>query len=67
MISDLKSLSYPEKLVEVGLQSLEDMRLSYDLSHTYSTLNGLVDVDPGTWFTRVHDVSPSNTSLSDKL
>ena len=65
MISNLKGKTYQEKLKETKLQTLEDRRLRFAMIQTYNTLNQKVDVDPGTWFTRVQETSQRNTRLSN--
>ena len=45
MISGLKGRSYSEKLRELGLMSLEQRRMRYDMIETYEILNGFTSAD----------------------
>ena len=65
MISNLQSVSYEDKVKEVGIQTLEARRLRFDMIHTYKTLNHKIAVNPDTWFTRVQDISLRTTRQSD--
>ena len=53
MVSGLQGTSYQEKLKEMGLLSLEDRRLQYDLVQTFKIIRGFDQVDHRTWFTLV--------------
>lgn len=55
MVSGLRGSDYKERLKEVGLLSLEDRRLQYDLVQTFKIVRGFDNVDLRTWFTLVGD------------
>ena len=54
MISGLHGESYEEKLKELTLLSLKERRERADMIQTFKTLQGLSDVNPGTWFSRIN-------------
>ena len=62
---NLQSVSYDDKLKEVGIQTLEARRLRFDMIHTYKTLSHKIAVNPDIWFTRVQDISLRTTRQSD--
>ena len=64
-ISNLQSVSYEDKIKEVGIQTLEARRLRFDMIHTYETLNHKIAVNADIWFTRVQDISLRTTRHSD--
>ena len=53
IVSGLASTSYEDRLKEVGLLSLQDRRLQYDLVQTFKIIRGFDNVDYRTWFTLV--------------
>ena len=50
MMSGLQGTSYAERLLELGLPSLELRRRHYDLTQVYKIVNGRDDVKCDTWF-----------------
>ena len=52
-ITGLKGKTYMEKLQELGIQSLEQRRVRFDLIQTFEILRGYDKVEKGTWFTLV--------------
>ena len=61
-INGLKNVSYPNRLIKLGLQSLDRRRLNFDLILVYKILHGLTDTELSTNFipqqytsTRGHD------------
>ena len=54
MISGLHGESYEEKLKELTLLSLKERRERADMIQTFKILQGLSDVNPGTWFSRIN-------------
>lgn len=55
MISGLQGSTYEERLLELGLLSLEDRRIQYDLVQSFKIIRGFDDVSPDTWFNLVGD------------
>ena len=55
LVSGLRGSDYKERLKEVGLLSLEDRRLQYDLVQIFKIVRGFDNVDLRTWFTLVGD------------
>jgi hypothetical protein len=51
-INGLRDLTYPERLVSLGLKSLEYRRIVFDLCMTYSICNRLVDLEFDNFFIR---------------
>ena len=49
MVAGLKGRTYEQKLVEVGLTTLEERRVRGDMIQTFMILNGIDQVEPGTW------------------
>ena len=47
--------TYEEKLAEVGLTTLSDRRQRGDMLQTFKIMQGIDDVDAGTWFTKVSE------------
>ena len=69
-ITGLKGKTYMEKLQELGIQSLEQRRVRFDLIQTFKILRGYDKVEKGTWFTLVgSDVARQTrmTSYKDNL
>ena len=50
MISGLKTKTYEERLVEVGLEKLSERRLRSDMVEVFKIINGFSDVKYSTWF-----------------
>ena len=40
MVSGLRGTTYEEKLAEIGILTLEERRLQYDLVHTFKIIRG---------------------------
>ena len=64
-ISSLKAKTYPEKLKELKLMSLETRRSRYDLIQVYKSLHKLDKVNPATWFNTVGQNPARVTRLSN--
>jgi len=65
MITNLGGKTYEEKLIELGLQSLEDRRKRGDAIETYKYINGFNDIDPNSIFSFVRDRHDKDTRSSD--
>ena len=50
MISGLQGKSYGERLSELGILSLENRRLQFDLIQTFRIVRGFDDVNSEVWF-----------------
>ena len=59
----LSSVTYEEKLKEIGLTTLLERRHRSDMLETYKVLKGISDVDYHTWFTKVHEHNQNKTSI----
>lgn len=64
MISGLKGKEYNEKLIELGLQSLETRRKRYDLIETFKILKGITNVNKRSWFSTVSETNNRVTRQS---
>ena len=64
MTSGLSSVTYVEKLAEVGLTTLEERRRRGDMIQTWKILHGHDDIRKETWFTRRNSVATVSTRLS---
>ena len=64
-ISSLKAKTYPEKLKEIKLMSLETRRTRYDLIQVYKFLNKVDNVNPDIWFKTVGENPARVTRLSN--
>ena len=64
MTSGLSSVTYVEKLAEVGLTTLEERRRHGDMIQTWKIHHGHDDVREETWFTRMNSVATVSTRLS---
>ena len=62
MTSGLKGTNYSEKLLELGLWSLEDRRKRGDTIQVWKVLHGHDDVKEETWFRRI-----SRTGINTRL
>ena len=70
LITRLEGKTYMKKVEELGIQSLEQRRVRFDLIQTYQILRGYDKVEKGTWFTLVgSDVARQTrmTSYKDNL
>ena len=52
-VTGLQSRSYEERLVELGMETLEKRRLDQDLVQAYKILKEVDNVDKSTWFQQV--------------
>ena len=50
LLSNVKGLTYEEKLKDAGLMTLKDRRERGDVIETFKTLNGINNVDKSAWF-----------------
>ena len=57
-VSNLRSQTYEDRLLELGLDSLEERRKRGDLLMAYRVFSGEVNVDPSTWFTPAIHIGP---------
>ena len=64
MTSGLKGKTYEERLLEVGMPTLQDRRIRGDAIQTWKTLNRHDDVYEKVWFERFADGQHSDTRLS---
>lgn len=64
MVSGLQSSTYPDRLQELGLQSLADRRERFDMIQTYKFLNSVDNVDPTIWFQTVNSNRQNPTRLT---
>ena len=70
MVSGCNTGSYQDKLKSLGLQSLKDRRIRYDMIETFKMLNGFSRVDYTTFFEIVGDrpaVHTRNTSYHQNI
>ena len=58
-ISGLKGTTYEERLLELGLPSLQDRRREIDMVQTYKIVNKIDSDEPGQWFTRADSRRPT--------
>ena len=63
MISGLVGQTYSEKLVELGIQSLEERRVRFDMVETFKTVHGINKLDKHTFFEFVAETSERTTRL----
>ena len=64
MISGLSGMTYEERLQELGLPSLEERRVRFDMIEVFKILNGFVNVNSNTWFRTMEQASSRCTRLS---
>ena len=67
MVAGLRGRTYEQKLVEVGLTTLEERRVRGDMIQTFRILNGIDQVEPCTWFTMANErnrLGAANTRYS---
>ena len=50
MVSGLRGRTYEDRLTELGLLSLEDRRVQFDLTQTFKIIRGFDNVKYQTWF-----------------
>lgn len=50
MVSGLGSMSYEERLKELGMETLRERREELDMVETFKIMNGISNVQPGIWF-----------------
>ena len=55
MVAGLRGRTYEQKLMEVGLTTLEERRIRGDMIQTSRILNGIDQVEASTWFTMATD------------
>lgn len=64
MISGLKGSTYPEKLAELKLMTLEARRTRFDMLQTFKIVHGMDRVNRDTWFKMAAEHSQRVTRLS---
>ena len=55
MVAGLRSRNYVDKLKEVGLTTLEERRARGDMIQTFRIIQGVDNVETGTWFTMANE------------
>ena len=58
-VSGLKGTTYEERLLELGLPSLQNRRREIDMVQTYKIVNRIDSDDPEQWFTRADSRRPT--------
>ena len=61
MISGLTSTNYNDKLMELGIESLEVRRRKFDMVETYKIIHGFSKTPHNTWFRLVEDTDLRTT------
>ena len=61
LITGLAGHTYEDKLRELGLKSLRERRIQYDLVQAHKMINKVDRVDPSTWFNMVGQVGHIQT------
>jgi len=64
MVSGLQGRTYQERLIELGLDSLERRRGRNDMICTYKILHGIDDVDYKYWFSKTSSIHNRTTRLT---
>jgi hypothetical protein len=67
MVSGLKGKTYEEKLLELGLTTMEERRHQADMVQTFKIIHGIDNVSPDTWFRRVDSTVRTTRSCADPL
>ncbi len=67
MVSGLKSKDYHERLVELGMPTLEERRREMDMVQTFKIVNGIDKVNSQDWFTKAVNRGTRGTSGLDNL
>ena len=65
MTSGLTGETYEDRLIEVGLTSLEARRLRRDLTQTWIILHGYDNVEESSWFSRTFNTANRLTRQSN--
>ena len=65
MVSNLRGRTYGDRLVEVGMTSLEDRRVRGDMIATYKIMSGKDKVDLGMVFNLVAEGAGSSTRRAE--
>ena len=64
MISGLTGTTYTDKLKELGIHSLYDRRVRFDMIQTYKIINRVKNVESSTWFQLVYPTRTTTTRQS---
>ena len=64
MISGLHSQTYQDRLLELGMTTLEERRVRGDMLQTWKILHGHDNVKEGTWFSRLSATAVRETRAS---
>ena len=67
MISGLKAREYEDRLVELGLTTLEERRHQADMAMVYKVLTGKEQVDPTEWFNMAGETARATRATADPL
>jgi hypothetical protein len=67
MVSGLKGGTYHEKLLELGMVTLEERRHQLDMMQTYKIVKGLDKVKEDTWFVRAGNSGRDTRLTTDPL
>jgi hypothetical protein len=67
MVSGLKGTTYEEKLLELGLTTMEERRHQADMTQTFKIIHGIDNVSLDTWFRRVDSTVRTTRSCADPL
>ena len=67
MISGLKAREYEDRLVELGLTTLEERRHQADMAMVYKVLTGKEQVDPTEWFNMAGEAARATRATADPL
>ena len=64
MVQGLKGSTYEEKLVEMGMETLEERRRSLDMVQTFKIVRKIDDVDSSKWFQLIPENRHQRTRLT---
>ena len=65
MVSGLRAVEYEDRLLELGMTTLQEMRHQADMTMVFKVLNGMEDVNMADWFTMASEAQRLTRTAAD--